>query len=362
MSFIFIQQLQIKRSRYRGIVKEPSSLLKEYEEKGLLNPKIALIILNLYDSYMQAIQHTPMRKEEGHHLFKQLVELIIQQVKTPYKFDIFHSSLRKPFDYYQFGLDFIRPLVNFTQSQVLGLEYVEQINTQIARGENVILLANHQTEPDPQLISLLLESRYAFLASQMIFVAGHRVIEDPMAIPMSLGRHLLCIYSKKYIDHPAADRPKKVSHNQRTMKKMSELLKEGGKCIYVAPSGGRDRPNAEGLIYPAPFDADSLEMFWLMAQQANHPTHFYPLSLFTYHVMPPPLQIAKEIGEKREVAHVPVYLAFGSEVDLEQFPESHLLNKKLKRLKRAEYIWNLVYQDYNKLLGLFKKVEPVTVV
>ena len=36
----------------------------------------------------------------------------------------------------------------------------------------------------------------------MIFVAGERVITDPLAIPFSMGSNLLCIYSKRYIDHP----------------------------------------------------------------------------------------------------------------------------------------------------------------
>ena len=31
---------------------------------------------------------------------------------------------------------------------------------------------------------------------------------------------------------------------------MGELLSEGGKCIYVAPSGGRDRADANGAVIP----------------------------------------------------------------------------------------------------------------
>ena len=80
----------------------------------------------------------------------------------------------------------------------------------------------------------------------MIIVAGHRVVSDPLAIPFSMGRNLLCIYSKKYFESDPAAKADKLQHNQRTMKKMLQLLSEGGKCIYVAPSGGRDRPGAAG--------------------------------------------------------------------------------------------------------------------
>ena len=60
---------------------------------------------------------------------------------------------------------------------------------------------------------------------------------------------------------------------------MSSLLSEGGKVIYVAPSGGRDRKNLNDKIVVAPFDPQSIEMFSLMARKAKKPTHFYPLSL-----------------------------------------------------------------------------------
>jgi len=44
---------------------------------------------------------------------------------------------------------------------------------------------------------------------------------------------------------------------------MSELLSEGGKTIYVAPSGGRDRRNNQGIVEVAPFDPQSIEMLLL---------------------------------------------------------------------------------------------------
>ncbi len=174
--------------------------------------------------------------------------MIIEQAQQPHVFSIFHKSIRQPFDYYQFGLDFIRPFIDFSHSQIFGLSFLHTIQNQIELGENVILLANHQTEPDPQIISLLLEKITPKLALEMVFVAGHRVIQDPMAIPMSLGRNLLCIYSKKHMSYSPQEKPQKVLHNQRTLQEIQKLLNEGGYCIYVAPSGGRDRPDASGRV------------------------------------------------------------------------------------------------------------------
>ena len=166
----------------------------------------------------------------------------------------------------------------------------------LERGENAIFLANHQIEADPQAISILLENSYPKFAEEMIFVAGERVITDPLAVPASMGRNLFCIYSKRYIDQPPEQKMKKQLHNKRTMELMSQLLSEGGKAIYVAPSGGRDRPNANGIVEIAPFDPQSIEMFYLMAQRAGHPTHFYPMALKTFELLPPPQSIQVELG------------------------------------------------------------------
>ncbi len=325
---------------------EFTSKLNQYLEKGLINAKLKTLIQEFYKSYCQAIIHSSSCQKKSHESFEKLIELIIEQVQHPYHFSIFHRSVRQPFDYYQFGLDFIRPFIDFENSQIFGLNSLKKIQQQLKKGENVILLANHQTEPDPQIISLLLEKIDPKLASDMVFVAGHRVISDPMAIPMSLGRNLLCIYSKKHMSHPPEEKAEKVLHNQRTLKKMQDLLNEGGYCIYVAPSGGRDRPNTSGQFDVAPFDTQSIEFFWLMGQQAEHPTHFYPLALKTYHLMPPPHHVEKELGERRIIHVSPVYLAFGEEIEMENFPGSENLDKREKRAKRAEYIWNKVHQDY----------------
>lgn len=319
--------------------------LDAYVEQGILTLKLKNLILEFYTSYCNALAAGLSRKK-NEHLFEQLIDLVIEKLRHPYHFEIFHRSIRHPFDYYQFGLDFMRPFVDFPHSKVIGLESLQQMRAQLQKGENIILFANHQTEPDPQIISLLLEKIDPKLASEMIFIAGHRVVSDPMAIPFSMGRNLLCIYSKKHISYPPEEKAKKVQHNQRTLKSMQELLNQGGHCIYVAPSGGRDRQIAGGEVDVAPFDHQSIELFWIMGQQSASPTHFYPLALQTYHIMPPPSSVEKELGEKRVINISPAFLAFGKEIDMEHFPNSENCDKRTKRIKRGEYIWDLVRRDY----------------
>jgi glycerol-3-phosphate O-acyltransferase len=292
------------------------------------------------------------RKIEGtsESVISRFLDFIQRQVDHPFRFQPYHEKIRRPLDYYQFGLDFIRPLINFSSSTVSGIETLHQIDEQLQKGENVVLLANHQTETDPQIISILLEKSHARIAEQIIYVAGERVITDPLAIPFSMGCNLLCIYSKRYINSPPELKNEKQLHNKSTMELMSRLLKEGGKIIYVAPSGGRDRRSSSGKVEVASFDPQSIEMFSLMARKAKVPTHFYPLALSTYELLPPPNTIQVELGEERVIQHAPAHLAFLPEFDMEKFPGSDENDKILRRQNRAAEIWKLVKEHHDRMI------------
>jgi len=279
-------------------------------------------------------------------LFLQFVK---KEIDSPSSFEPYHRKIRYPRDYYQFGLDFIRPLIDLNASHILGLDQLERIQKLLHKKENIILLANHQTESDPQAISILLEKTYPEIASSIIYVAGERVVTDPLAIPFSLGCDLLCIYSKRYIDHPPHQKADKQLHNKKTMQLMSRLLEEGGKIIYVAPSGGRDRRNTQGMIEVAPFDADSIEMFYLMAKKAKTPTHFIPFTLATYALLPPPETIQVELGEIRVAKRTPVHIAFGKPFDMDHFPGSQEPDKLTRRQMRAKAIWDIVNHTYQTI-------------
>ena len=330
-----------------------SAKLEAAVAEGALPVKLHSILTKFYTSYSQAVSKNGHSMAQYEPVLKDFLDQIITHINRPFVFEPYHQGVRSPFDFYALGQDMLRPLVIFEKSKVLGLESLEKMHAQLAKKENVILLSNHQTEPDPQAISLLLEKTYPKFAEEIIFVAGHRVVTDPLAVPLSLGRNLLCIYSKKYIEHPPEKKEEKQLHNQRTMKKMAQLLSEGGKTIFVAPSGGRDRPNTEGKLEVAKFDAQSIEMFWLISQQAEHPTHFYPLALSTYHLLPPPNsqeKETKETSEKRQAQCTPIHLCFGKEIDMEHFPGSDIKDKRQKRKIRADYIWELVKNDFSSLI------------
>jgi len=326
------------------------SLLDSYVKQGKIPAKYFKTIRSFYESYQEAF-FTEKKKKEIETFFITFLEKIKEQCQNPYPFKPFHQKIREPFDYYQFGLDFLRPLIDKENSSLLGKENLKEIEEHLKQNHNVIFLANHQIEADPHMIALALEDEFASLGDQLIFVAGERVITDPLAVPFSLGCNLLCIYSKRYINHPPSKKYEKQMHNKKTMQLMSSLLKEGGKCIYVAPSGGRDRRGNDGKIHIAPFDPQSIEMVYLMAKKAKKPTFFYPMTLSTYDILPPPETIQVEIGEKRLVKRGGIHLSIGPQIAMEYCPGSDNPDKHVRRKSRSEYIWGLVHQDYQRFQG-----------
>lgn len=336
------------------------------DKKSIVDSKLIAELIKLKESGQLSEKHFTLAKESirgfktalerAHRPFEPMekslalfFQFFLEQIKHPYQFEQYHQKIRQPIDYFQFSLDFFRPLIQLDQSRILGAPLLDSISAQIAKGENVVFLANHQTESDPQAIALLLEKTHPKLAEQIIYVAGERVLTDPMAIPFSLGTDLLCIYSKRYIDNPPEEKANKQIHNKKTMELMCRLLQEGGKAIYVAPSGGRDRKNGQGEIIPALFDPNSVEMFYLMAKKAKTPTHFYPLALDTYALLPPPETIQIELGEYRSACYTPIGLGFGPECVMEDAEIEKIPSKEERRKHRADKIWNSVCTLYREL-------------
>lgn len=326
--------------------------------RGEIGEKPFTIFTALYASYYKQVIPQILTVAQLDVIFMTLLTLVKKEVASPTKFQSFHTHEMAPIDYYGFGLDFLRPLVDMSRSQVLGIKNVTKIEQQLSQGENVILFANHQTEVDPQLISLALEKSHNAVGRDLIFVAGDRVITDPMAIPFSKGRNLLCIYSKRHIDNPPEKKSEKQQHNQKTMRVMREMLRTGGQAIYVAPAGGRDRPSSTGEVGPSPFDPNNIEMFRLMAEQAEKKTHFYPLALLTFDILPPPSSIENAVGEMRDVKFDAIFLSFGNELDLNALLEKMPFEKLERRAALAAHIFAVVNEDYQKLMTLKKQGNP----
>jgi glycerol-3-phosphate O-acyltransferase len=245
-----------------------------------------------------------------------------------YTFDVSHVALDgtqetyEGIDYYSFGCNFFRPVMDLTSVELNVMNSVanlEQIQTQLQNGENVILFANHQSEADPQVVSACLElAGYGDMAKEMIYVAGHKVTTDPLAIPFSMGRNLLCIHSKKHIDADPDTKPIKQKQNLKAMNALLTSLKDEtrGSIIWVAPSGGRDRRNVETNTVPiAPFDSKTIDMFRLMGNKSKRTTHYYTMAMVSYDLCPPPDFVEAGVGESRNVRFSPVGIIVGKELE-----------------------------------------------
>lgn len=287
--------------------------LEEVVRQTQLGQQLEDALLSFFASY----RNLPSLPENINDLFATYVRLVQKEVSSPKPFAHFHEMERSPFDFYAFTLDMIRPLLDFASSKVFGEENLRAIDAAIARNENVILLANHQAEIDPQIISLLIAPAFPKLAQSIAFVAGHRVTSDPLAIPFSRGTNLFSIYSKKYIENPPEEKGEKLRHNAKTLIALEERLAQGGLCLYVAPSGGRDRYDSSGEVKISPFDASSVEIFYLIARRAKVKTHLHLLALSTIKLLPPPHTVNLELGEERLVSYGPASLFFGPELPLE---------------------------------------------
>jgi glycerol-3-phosphate O-acyltransferase len=241
-----------------------------------------------------------------------------------YDFDVTHTALRgnpetengNAVDYYAFGCDFFRPVMDLQKSAVLGQELLPKILGQLAAGENVVFFANHQSEADPQVVSCCLEKvGLGKEASEMVYVAGHKVTTDPLAIPFSMGRNLICIHSKKHINADPATKPAKQRQNLKSMTALLDRFKRGGTWVWVAPSGGRDRRDpGTGRVPIADFDSKTIDIFRLYGNKSKKPTHFYTLAMVSYDLCPPPDYLVAGVGEERNVRFVPVGIAIGDEL------------------------------------------------
>ena len=187
---------------------------------------------------------------------------------------------------------------------------------QLAAGDNVVFLANHQSEADPQVMSVCLEQAgFPEAASGITYVAGHKVTTDALAIPFSMGRNLICIHSKKHIDTDPETKPLKQRQNLNAMSDMLGMLKQGGTALWVAPSGGRDRRDlTTGKVPIAKFDSKTIDMFRLMGNKSKKPTHYYPLAMVTYDLCPPPDYVEAGTGEQRNVRFTRVGISCGEEL------------------------------------------------
>ena len=317
---------------------------------------------DLYKNYKKAILSSGLPGANDEFVAKVMAsvcERVLIEL-TPgagYTFPSYHTRLLEPYNY--FGQRYIRGLVDFKRSQLGNVEIFQQVRRQLAAGDNVVLLANHQTEADPAAFALLLEAEFPELATEVIYVAGDRVVTDPLCKPFSMGRNLFCVHSKKHLDDVPELKAEKQAINRRTLKAMQVALNEGGKLLWIAPSGGRDRSTdpQTGANLPDKFDPSAVELMRALLTKAKPAGHLYPFAMYTYKVMPPPTSVEKSIGEQRLLGHAPVGLAICPELDTDAITAG-IEVKEAKQEAVADAAWNAVFKEYDSLLKACEGLAP----
>ncbi|CAN4128116.1 unnamed protein product [Withania somnifera] len=351
-----------------------SAVRKAVEDEKLpLN--VAEGMEELYQNYRNAVLQSGVPKADEIILYNMalLLDRVFVDVKDPFEFSPYHKAIREPFDYYKFGQNYIRQLLDFRSSYVGNISVFSEMEEKLKQGDNVILMSNHQSEADPAIIALLLESKHPDIAENIIYVAGDRVITDPLCKPFSMGRNLLCVYSKKHMNDDPVLADMKKRANTRSLKEMALLLRGGSKLIWIAPSGGRDRPDpVTKKWFPASFDASSTDNMRRLVQHAGVPGHIYPLAILCYDIMPLPrrlvtvstmvvsvltlrvyisllayVQVEKNIGERRVVSFHGAGISVAPKIDFHEVAGA--LEDPEAKVVFTKALYDSVNQQYNVL-------------
>lgn len=321
------------------------------------------IIENLkawHKSYGEAVANNKALKEDPNDyteaMFSTLLELCRQAIETPIDFPSYHQRIREPFDHYKFGFDFSSVLLDRSKSSVIGVENAAEAENYVKQGHNVIFLSNHQSEGDPYAIDFMLDwiaGRSREFCEDMVFMAGDRVRNDPMVSPFSAGRNLLTVYSKKHMNDNPELRNQKLMHNRRTISETQKMFKEGGRALWFAPSGGRDRRSIKtGNVEVSSFDEGAVDMMKFTAMKSGKPFHFYPMALWTYDMLPPPSNVGgAKMGEERVVKYTPMHMYIGKEIDWSAAIPPDVTDKIGKRRAQCKHIEDIVIEGYRQIGG-----------
>ncbi|KAG5524275.1 hypothetical protein RHGRI_031071 [Rhododendron griersonianum] len=288
--------------------------IKKEAEAGRLPSNVAQGMEELYRNYRNAVFESGIPNANEIVLSNMTVVLdrVFKDVEDPFDFSPYHRAIREPFDYYMFVKRYIRPLIDFRSSYVGNISVFREMEEKLQQGHNIVLISNHQSEADPAVIELLLETRHPHIAENMVTVS----------FIQTGAKNLLCVYSKKHMNDVPELAEMKRKANTRSLKEMALLLRlkkfytldtrGGSQIIWIAPSGGRDRPdpitkecNVPSILikeFQAPFDAAAVDNMRRLTEHAGVPGHIYPLAILCYDIMPPPPQVEKEIGESRVIS------------------------------------------------------------
>lgn len=319
----FLSSLQHINPAFAGIASEAQfmGLLEKLSAAGKLPKPLLEQWRDFYASYRGAVvgSGAPGAGEElAARVQATIADTVFNQLAGgdgAYEFPSAHRRLLEPYDYYAFGQRYVGSLVDF-ESSVLGRpDRWRALAEQLARGDNVVLLANHQTEADPGVFAHMLAASHPRLAEEVNYVAGDRVVTDALCKPFSMGRNLFCVHSKRHLGDDPAIRASKMETNRRTLVAMQRALNAGGCLLWIAPAGGRDRPDpTTGAWRPDKWDASAVELMRSLAARAKPEGHIYPMAMYSWPVMPPPKSVEKALGERRVTAYSGVGISLCEEL------------------------------------------------
>jgi hypothetical protein len=84
---------------------------------------------------------------------------------------------------------------------------------------------------------LALVDSFPNLATDVIYVAGDRVVTDPLCKPFSMGRNLFCVHSKKHMDDEPELKAAKMETNRKTLVAMQRAFNKGKQADCDQMSG-----------------------------------------------------------------------------------------------------------------------------
>ena len=149
--------------------------LQKGVDSGKLPKELYPAFQDFYNNYKQTVLDSDApdaNPELVARVMGSIADRTFNQFLDPYTFPSYHTRLLEPYDYYKFGQTYVRTLINFNKSVVGHLDRLQKVQEQLDAGDNVVLLANHQTEADPGVWALLLEKVLPRLATEIIYVAG----------------------------------------------------------------------------------------------------------------------------------------------------------------------------------------------
>jgi len=329
-------------------------VLQAAQSQGFISEQLRRIWEDFYDNYKATVLGSEIEGHDEDFIAKVQVSIadrVFHQMEEPYEFPSHHKRVLEPFNYYEFGQRYVGSLVDFENSFVGNLKTWRQISDQLEAGHNVVMLANHQTEADPGVFAHMIKTSFPKMAEDVIYVAGDRVITDPLCKPFSMGRNLFCVYSNRHIDDIPEQKPAKIAMNRKTIMTMARQLNKGGLLLWIAPSGGRDRPRDDGMWLPNDFEPSSVGLMQKLLSKAKKEGHLYAMAMVSYRMMPPPVKIEETIGERRETNFVGVGISITPEIDVEEVLKEIQddADQEIKQQVLADYAQKICEEEYIRL-------------